>query len=240
MKFTFKPIATAHTPFNEKFAIPRQANLAPAALGQIELLAPVNNAQATDGLLEHTHIWLIFVFHQNRQISPKLKVRPPRLGGNQSVGVFATRSPYRPCALGQSLVKLDKIEHNHLYVSGIDLLDGTPILDIKPFIHYSDSLNTTEPPHQGWAQQAPTTIEVTFLPSALEQAMQFEQQHQQPMIALIQQCLAQDPKPAYQKLDSKRIYGCCFWHTNIRFHYLHANKIEVLSVGNGDGSKQTE
>lgn len=237
MEFTFKPIAIAHTPFNEKFAIPRQANLAPAALGYIQLLPSVNSEQALDGLEKSRYIWLIFVFHQNRQIPPKPKVRPPRLGGNQSVGVFATRSPYRPCALGQSLVRLDAITANRLQVSGLDLLDGTPILDIKPFIHYSDALELDA---HSWAQQAPTAISVTFVPTALEQAQQFEQQHSLPMVALIQQCLAQDPKPAYHKLDSTRIYGCCFWHTNIRFRYVHTGKIEVLSVGDGDGSKQTE
>lgn len=227
IEFSFKPIGIAHTPFNEKFAIPRQANLAPSAVGEIELLAPFNTGQATEGLESTSYIWLIFVFHQAASNQVKQKVRPPRLGGNQSLGVFATRSPYRPCSIGQSLVKLESVSAGSLAVSGLDLLDKTPILDIKPFIGYADNIEANK---EGWAQKKPALIGVRFSPQALERATHFEKVKGLPFIKLIQECLSQNPKPAYQEVDTQRIYGCRFWHTNIQFKYLSEEQIEVCSI----------
>lgn len=227
LDFSFRPVGIAHTPFNEKFGIPRQANLAPSAMGEIELLPPFDTGQATDGLENASYIWLIFVFHQEASDQVRQKVRPPRLGGNQSLGVFATRSPYRPCSIGQSLVKIESISPNCLCVSGLDLLDKTPILDIKPFVSYADSI---ELPKQAWAQEKPKTINVSFNVDALEAAKKFEQKTKRPFIKLIQECLSQNPKPAYQKLDTQRVYGCTFWHMNIQFTYLSDKQIEVFSI----------
>lgn len=226
-QYSFKPVGIAHTPFNDKFAIPRQANLAPSAMGSIELLPPFNNGQAVDGLEQASYIWLIFVFHESLNTEIKQKVRPPRLGGNQYMGVFATRSPYRPCAIGQSLVKLDAVSATHLYVSGLDLLDKTPIIDIKPFVNYADNLHIND---TNWAQTKPQMIEVCFSPQALEQAEQFEQEKNLPLIALIKECLSQNPKPAYQKVDSQRLYGCTFWNMNIQFKYQSEEAIEVICI----------
>lgn len=225
--FQFEPIAIARTPFNEKFAIPRQPNLTPSAIGKIELLPPFNSGQSTEGLEAGTYIWLIFVFHAAATNQIKQKVRPPRLGGNQSLGVFATRSPYRPNAIGQSLVKLDSVSPSCLMVSGIDLLDKTPILDIKPFITYADSVKNHP---QNWAQKAPIPIKVTFTSQALDNSKQFEQTHRLPLLALIQECLAQNPKPAYQKTDPKRLYGCILWNMNVQFRYLNDGHIQVENV----------
>lgn len=227
LEFSFKPIGIAHTPFNEKFAIPRQANLAPSAVGNIELLAPFNTGQAVDGLEQASYIWLIFVFHESLNTEIKQKVRPPRLGGNQYMGVFATRSPYRPCAIGQSLVRLESVSATHLYVSGLDLLDKTPIIDIKPFVNYADNLQIND---ANWAQTKPKAIDVRFNKQALEQAQQFEQEKTLPLTSLIKECLRQNPKPAYQKLDLERLYGCTFWGMNIQFKYQSEDAIEVIGI----------
>lgn len=104
----------------------------------LELVAPFNQGDAVQGLEQVSHVWLLFVFHQALEDKPRLKVRPPRLGGNTSMGVFATRATHRPNGIGQSVVKLDRVEAGRLHISGIDLLDGTPILDIKPYVPYAD------------------------------------------------------------------------------------------------------
>ena len=135
--------------FKEKVAIPRRTLLQHAAQGCIELLAPYDQADAIAGLEEISHIWVIFLFHKNLENTPRLKVRPPRLGGNKSIGVFASRATHRPNGIGQSAVRLERAEPGRLWVSGIDLLDGTPVLDIKPYVPYADSLP--------WAQNAIAT-----------------------------------------------------------------------------------
>jgi len=137
-----QPVAIARTPFAEKFAIPRQPQLAPAARAVIELLPPYNQPEALLGLEQVSHIWLLFQFHQapaDDPAAPRLRVRPPRLGGNEKLGVFATRSTHRPNGIGQSVVRLEKVEGTRLWVSGVDLLDGTPILDIKPYVPLFDT-----------------------------------------------------------------------------------------------------
>ena len=142
MSYRVTPVGFVRSCFKEKFAIPRQPQLAPAARGVLELLAPFDQAQAIEGLEQVSHVWLLFLFHQALESQPRLKVRPPRLGGNQSVGVFATRSTHRPNGIGQSVVKLEKVEPGRLWLSGIDLLDGTPVLDIKPYVPYADCVTT--------------------------------------------------------------------------------------------------
>ena len=119
--------------------------LAPAAVGEIQLLPPFNDPLAFDGLEQVSHVWLIFLFHQAMAAPgsvPRMRVRPPRLGGNSKLGVFATRSSHRPNAIGQSLVKIEHIQTDTLLVSGVDLLDQTPIIDIKPYVPYADSIDT--------------------------------------------------------------------------------------------------
>lgn len=159
-----QPIGIVHSCFKEKFAIPRQPALAPAATGEIELFAPYNDPVALEGLEEVSHLWLSFIFHQTLASAhssinskPQLRVRPPRLGGNKKVGVFATRSTHRPNALGLSVVKLDGIRNNRLQISGIDLLNGTPLVDIKPYLPYADNVGTA---FNYLADQAPELIEV--------------------------------------------------------------------------------
>ena len=221
------PVGYLRSCFQEKFAIPRQPQLAPAARGVLELLPPFNSGEAVDGLEQVSHVWLLFLFHQALEDKPRLKVRPPRLGGNQSIGVFASRSTHRPNGIGQSVVKLDKVEAGRLWLSGIDLLDGTPILDIKPYVPYADCLINA---HNAIAATAPTTIPVDWQPGALQQARQHAERLNQPVLELIEQCLAQDPRPAYQVPDSNRRYGCRLWDMDVRWHYPQPERICVLEV----------
>lgn len=223
------PLGYIKSCFKEKFAIPRQPLLAPAATASLELLAPYNRTEALIGLERVSHIWLLFIFHKALEAKPRLKVRPPRLGGNKSLGVFATRSTHRPNAIGQSVVKLDAIVDNKLYLSGIDLVDGTPIIDIKPYVPYVDSVPQA---YNDIAPTPPRTIKVQWDVNALLQAQQHQQRLQKPLIALIEQCLAQDPRPAYQQFDPNRQYGTKLWDIEVIWHYLNDDTCHVLIISN--------
>ncbi len=227
MSYSFEPIGVVHSCFTEKFAIPRQPRLAPAARGVLELVPPYDRPEAVAGLESTSHIWLLFVFHAAHSGHEHLRVRPPRLGGNQRIGVFASRATHRPNPLGQSVVKLDRIETGRLYISGIDLLDGTPVLDIKPYVPYADALPEAS---NTLADAAPELLTVGWVDRALEQAHVHAQRLQEPVVELIEQCLAQDPKPAYQQPDASREYGVRFWDINVRWHYPEAGRIQVLAV----------
>lgn len=227
MSYSFEPIGLVHSCFAEKFAIPRQPQLAPAARGVLELFPPYDKPEAVAGLEGISHLWLLFVFHAAASGEQHLRVRPPRLGGNQRIGVFASRSTHRPNPIGQSVVKLEGIEAGRLLLSGIDLLDGTPILDIKPYVPYADALTDAS---NNLADAAPAQLPVGWADSALLQARAQAQRLQQPVIELIEQCLAQDPKPAYQRPDAEREYGVRFWDINVRWHYPQAGRIRVLAV----------
>ncbi|MEJ6655443.1 MAG: tRNA (N6-threonylcarbamoyladenosine(37)-N6)-methyltransferase TrmO [Pseudomonas sp.] len=227
MSYSFEPIGLVHSCFAEKFAIPRQPQLAPAARGVLELFPPYDKPEAVAGLEGVSHLWLLFVFHAAASGEHHLRVRPPRLGGNQRIGVFASRSTHRPNPIGQSVVKLEGIEAGRLLLSGIDLLDGTPILDIKPYVPYADALTDAS---NNLAEAAPAQLAVDWAESALLQARTQAQRLQQPVIELIEQCLAQDPKPAYQRPDAEREYGVRFWDINVRWHYPQADRIRVLAV----------
>ncbi|MEF9673367.1 tRNA (N6-threonylcarbamoyladenosine(37)-N6)-methyltransferase TrmO [Pseudomonas sp. PCH446] len=213
--------------FKEKFAIPRQPQLAPAARGVLELVAPFDQGEAVQGLEQVSHVWLLFLFHQALEDKPRLKVRPPRLGGNQSMGVFATRATHRPNGIGQSVVKLDRVETQRLWISGIDLLDGTPILDIKPYVPYADIIPGAV---NGIASAAPALIPVLWTDNARQQAHGHALRLEEPLVELIEQCLAQDPRPAYQTPKPEREYGAQFWDLDVRWHYPETGTIRVLEV----------
>ena len=225
--YSVSPIGYVRSCFREKFAIPRQPHLAPAACGVLELVAPFDQPQALAGLEQVSHIWLLFLFHQALESIPRLRVRPPRLGGNQFVGVFATRATHRPNGIGQSVVKLEKIEPRRLWLSGIDLLDGTPVLDIKPYVPYADALPNA---YNKLADARPPLIGVDWEISALAQAKTHAQRLGEPLIELIEQCLAQNPRPAYQQPEPQRRYGTRFWDVEIRWHYPVLDRIKVLEV----------
>jgi tRNA-Thr(GGU) m(6)t(6)A37 methyltransferase TsaA len=225
--YSVSPIGFVRSCFKEKFAIPRQPQLAPAARGVLELVAPFDQGDAVQGLEQVSHVWLLFVFHQALEAKPRLKVRPPRLGGNQSMGVFATRATHRPNGIGQSVVKLEKVEAGRLWLSGIDLLDGTPVLDIKPYVPYADAIADAS---NHMAAAAPALIPVQWATAALSQAREHGLRLAEPLVELIEQCLAQDPRPAYQVPTPERRYGAQFWDLDVRWHYPQAGTIRVLEV----------
>lgn len=227
MEYRVKPIGFVRSCFKEKFAIPRQPQLAPAARGVLELVAPFDSGEAVQGLEQVSHIWLLFLFHQALEDKPRLKVRPPRLGGNQSVGVFSTRATHRPNGIGQSVVRLERVEAARLWLSGIDLLDGTPVLDIKPYVPYADCVAEAR---NGIAASAPPLIPVSWQPVALAQAEQHGQRLGEPLVALIEQCLAQDPRPAYQQPQPERRYGARLWDVDVHWHYPQPGQICVLEL----------
>lgn len=227
MPYSVTPVGFVRSCFKEKFAIPRQPQLAPAARGVLELVAPFDKGAAVAGLERVSHVWLLFLFHQALEDKPRLKVRPPRLGGNASIGVFASRATHRPNGIGQSVVRLDRVEPGRLWLSGIDLLDGTPVLDIKPYVPYADSLAEAR---NEIAEAAPVPIPVQWSPAALAQARQHALRLNEPLVELIEQCLAQDPRPAYQVPDAERRYGVLFWDVQVRWHYPQPGLIRVLEV----------
>jgi tRNA-Thr(GGU) m(6)t(6)A37 methyltransferase TsaA len=227
MSHNVSPVGFVRSCFKEKFAIPRQPQLAPAARGVVELVAPFNTGEAVQGLEQVSHVWLLFLFHQALEDKPRLKVRPPRLGGNTSMGVFATRATHRPNGMGQSVVRLDKVEADKLWVSGIDLLDGTPVLDIKPYVPYADSIASAS---NHMASAAPELITVQWHDEALRSAREHGLRLGEPLVELIEQCLAQDPRPAYQVPTPERQYGVRLWDVEVRWHYPEPGLIRVLEV----------
>ncbi|ANI02177.1 hypothetical protein C206_21459 [Pseudomonas putida TRO1] len=227
MQHTVVPVGIVHSCFKEKFAIPRQPQLAPAARGVLELLPPFDQGDAVEGLEQVSHVWLLFLFHQALEEKPRLKVRPPRLGGNKSMGVFATRATHRPNGIGQSVVRLEGVEPGRLLLSGIDLLDGTPVLDIKPYVPYADSVAGAS---NQMANAAPVAIAVQWADNALIQAREHALRLNEPLVQLIEQCLAQDPRPAYQIPPSERVYGVKFWDVQVRWHYPQPDVIRVMEV----------
>jgi tRNA-Thr(GGU) m(6)t(6)A37 methyltransferase TsaA len=227
--YSLKPIGVVHSCFKEKFAIPRQPALAPAACGEIELFAPYDDPLAIEGLESISHLWLSFIFHQAmpKEDEVRLRVRPPRLGGNKKIGVFATRATHRPNPLGLSVVKLDGIKNGRLQISGIDILDGTPIVDIKPYVPYADSLPTAS---NAIASDCPELSQVEFSPEALILAREHAARLDKPVKELIEQMLAQDPKPAYQKIDPERLYGVRIWDLEVKWRYLQQGYLTITSV----------
>jgi tRNA-Thr(GGU) m(6)t(6)A37 methyltransferase TsaA len=227
MSYSVSPIGFVRSCFKEKFAIPRQPQLAPAARGVLELIPPFDQAHALDGLEQVSHVWLLFLFHQALEAEPRLRVRPPRLGGNRMVGVFATRSTHRPNGIGQSVVRLERIEPGRLHLSGIDLLDGTPVLDIKPYVPYADAVADAS---NGLANDAPELIAVRWTETSLQQARGEALRLKEPLQELIEQCLAQDPRPAYQTPAPERRYGTRLWDVEVRWHYPDPASITVVEV----------
>ncbi|XQW86586.1 tRNA (N6-threonylcarbamoyladenosine(37)-N6)-methyltransferase TrmO [Thalassotalea piscium] len=229
--FSFNPIGIVNSPYKEKFAIPRQPGLVSAAHGSISLINDANNQELLRGLSDFSHIWLIFVFHGTQAQGWKPLVRPPRLGGNKKMGVLATRSTFRPNPIGMSAVKLDNITYDNqqvnLHISGLDLLDQTPILDIKPYIPYSDAITSAQ---AGFANEAPSQLlTVNFSEQATNV---LKQQLDYPNLrTFISQVLAQDPRPAYKKqTDDEKIYGILLYHFNIMWRLNSASEILVIDI----------
>ena len=208
-----KKIAWIETDFREKFGIPRQAGLVPQLRGRIVFEPEYRDPNAFKGLDEYSHIWLLWEFSEAVRDTWSPTVLPPRLGGKTHMGVFATRSPFRPNPIGLSCVALEKVEIDPkdgpvLYVAGADLMNGTPIYDIKPYLAYTDSHPEAV---CGFADRVREyELEVVFPEELLTQ---LPEEHRAPAIAL----LAQDPRPSYQN-DPDRRYGMAYAGYDIRFH----------------------
>jgi tRNA-Thr(GGU) m(6)t(6)A37 methyltransferase TsaA len=192
-------IAKLRTCYTDKFGVPRQSGLVPAAWGVIEFEPAYRRAEAVRGIEEFSHLWLITQFHLVNEEPTSLTVRPPKLGGNERRGVFATRSPFRPNRLTLSVVKLDRVELDgdkapRLFVSGVDLVDGTPVFDIKPYIRYADSIPEAR---SSFATTPPPPVPVLWeCTSSVPEEVR----------VIIDQSLAQQPQPAYHD-DSDRAYA---------------------------------
>lgn len=210
-----KVVAKMKSDFPDKFGIPRQSGLVDTLTSTIVFEPDYRNSDALRGLEDFSHLWIIWQFSKAVREEWSPTVRPPRLGGNARMGVFATRSPFRPNAIGLSSVRILKLEQTNEYgtvihVSGADLMDGTPILDIKPYIPYSDC----HPDALGGFTDsaADFLLNVDISPAILEKVPKDKQQ------ALID-VLSHDPRPSYQK-DSDRVYGLSFAGMNVRFQIL--------------------
>lgn len=217
--YTFNPIGFIHSCFIEKFGTPRQSGLVPEAGAVLEIVPQFQRSEAFRDLETFSHIWLIFVFHQCLDNQWRPTVRPPRLGGNRRVGVFASRSGFRPNPIGQSAVRLVKIETNkgslRLHLRGVDLVDGTPVLDIKPYLPYADSLPEAK---AGYALQRPVAKADVIFSRTAEQACQKLKITRHPQLKqLIIDLLALDPRPGYADLTTRRKYGMRLWDLNITF-----------------------
>lgn len=230
MTIDIQPIGKISTPYKEKFGIPRQPGLAKSAEGKITFFEAFNDPNYLRGIEQYSHLWLIFHFHQTADKGYSPLVRPPRLGGNQKLGVFATRSTFRPNAIGMSVVEFGAVSYQNkqlnLMVKGIDLLDRTPILDIKPYVPYADSIPLTL---GGMAQHSPQLMTVSFTEQANEQLKRFAQRYPT-LTSLIREVLSQDPRPAYHKeLQPDKIYGMSLYDLNIQWQVIKQQNV-VLSV----------
>ena len=223
-KRLIEPIAHIETALPTKFGLPRQSGLVPALRARIVFEPLYRDPVAFRGLEGYSHIWLIWGFSENERDSWAATVKPPRLGGNRRMGVFATRSPYRPNALGLSCVELTELAHDEklgpvLYVAGADLMDGTPIYDIKPYLPYTDSRPQAADGFAGAVYDY--ALEVDFPPALLER---IPPEHRQALLGL----LAQDPRPAYID-DPARRYGFNYLTYDVRFTVADG-KLTVVDV----------
>ena len=226
--YRFSPIGVIRSGFKEKFGIPRQPGLASRAGAILEILPPYDQLEAFRGLDEVTHLWIIFVFHAlgRRQWSPT--VRPPRLGGNRRMGVFATRSGFRPNPIGISAVRLTGVERRNkktlLHLQGVDLLDGTPVLDIKPYLPYADAVAEAK---TGFATDPPKpSLAVVFLPQARTACRRRAEAAGVDLEALIVEILACDPRPAYAgRSDSNREFGIRLFDFDLRWRVEGARAV---------------
>lgn len=212
---TLTPIGTVHSCFGGKFGIPRQPGLCPDAWGRLVFHDAFRSHEAIRGLDGFSHLWLIFGFHETADKGWKPTVRPPRLGGNQRVGVFASRSTFRPNNLGLSLVRLEGIDAATmdgpaLLLGGLDLLDGTPVYDIKPYLPYAESIADAK---AGFASDTISRLVVEIADEAVAEFSALSGRAQ----AVILNALSLDPRPAVRNQDSQRVFGALLCDCNVRF-----------------------
>lgn len=223
-----KIIGYIHSDFSDKFGIPRQSGLVDELEAMIVMEPEYRQKEAFRGIEQFSHIWLLWQFSENERETWSPTVRPPRLGGNTRVGVFATRSPFRPNELGLSSVRLKELRMDAtlgpvLVVAGADLMDGTPIYDIKPYLPYVDSHPEAR---DGFAGEHKDDHIDVVIPDEWSRSMEKKQ------LQALRAVLAQDPRPAYQK-DSQRIYGMQFAGREVRF-YVSDGTATVCQITDSD------
>lgn len=221
MSLQMEPIGVVETCYDEKFGVPRQPGLVAQAWGRVIFHEAYRGEAFLRGIEGFSHLWLIFQFHQALAKKGRGTVRPPRLGGNERRGVFATRAPYRPNGIGLSVVELVKVDLTHpsgpiLQVRGVDLVNGTPILDVKPYVPFCDAVEG--------ARGGFVTGEPERMPVVWECECELPQDRRE----LIEATIALDPRPAYQD-DSNRKYGCRIDSCEVRW-LVDQGKAKILSL----------
>lgn len=227
-KMELSAIAVLRSDFREKFGIPRQSGLVEELKARVVFFPEYQVREAFRGLEGFSHLWLLWGFSENRRDSWSPTVRPPRLGGNQRMGVFATRSPFRPNPIGLSCVKLERIELDSpegpvLHVLGADLMDGTPIYDIKPYLPYADCRSEAA---GGFAAELPGNRLTVEIPQSLLQKVPAEKR------SALLAVLGGDPRPSYQN-DPERVYGMSFAGFNIKFQ-VKENQLTVREIAKSE------
>jgi len=231
--WSFKTIGIVHSPCKEKFSVPRQSGLAPALCSKIEILKPYDRDEAFKALETFTHIWVLSIFHLAQREEWQATVRPPRLGGNERVGVFASRSPFRPNPIALSVFRLHGIEREggklYMNVSGTDMVEGTPVVDIKPYITYADQPSDVVAGYTETVERHKLTVE--FSPQAQQQCQQIEAEAKLDLTTLITQLVEQDPRPGYraEKGRLQQSYGMRLYDYNISFEVVD-DTAQIISI----------
>lgn len=224
---TLDPIGIVRSCYGGKFGVPRQPGLSPSAWGELVFHEPYRSLEAIRGIEGFSHLWLVFGFHETVDQGWKPTVRPPRLGGNQRVGVFASRSTFRPNGLGLSLVRLEGVALDRpdapvLLLGGLDLVEGTPIYDIKPYLAYAEAVPDAE---SGFANHAISRLDVVIAEEASQSFSALPERDQ----AVIRESLSLDPRPPIQADDESRVFGALLCGKNVRFQIV-ANVCTILQV----------
>ncbi|ALR75546.1 tRNA (N6-threonylcarbamoyladenosine(37)-N6)-methyltransferase TrmO [[Enterobacter] lignolyticus] len=229
--FSVEQIGVIRSPYKEKFAIPRQPGLVKSCGGELHLIPPYNQPDAVRGLEAFSHLWVLFIFHQTMEGGWRPTVRPPRLGGNARMGVFATRSTFRPNPIGMSLVELKGIrcqkESVVLELGSLDLVDGTPVVDIKPYLPFAEALPEAK---ASYAQLAPQATMPVYFAAALQAQLQQLEKRYPRLREFIVEVLAQDPRPAYRKEEEAgKTYAVWLLDFNVRWRVTEAG-FEVFAL----------
>ncbi|MES2476293.1 MAG: tRNA (N6-threonylcarbamoyladenosine(37)-N6)-methyltransferase TrmO [Verrucomicrobiota bacterium] len=228
------PIGTVRSCFGGKFAVPRQPGLCPSAWGRLEFHPEFRSPEAVRGIEGFSHLWLIFGFHETVNQGWRPTVRPPRLGGNQRVGVFASRSTFRPNGLGLSLVRLEGVDTQSglapvLLLGGLDLIDGTPIYDVKPYLPYAEALPDAT---GGFAGEALSRLEVVVDEVASEDFKKLPPRARE----VLREVLSLDPRPATRTGDDGRVFGAELCGKNVRFTVVEGT-CRIVGIEAGTGSE---
>lgn len=230
-----EPIGFIESCFKDKFGTPRQPGLVKNAWARLKIRAELQPEEALQGLEGFSHVWLIWVFHQNKVSRYHAKVHPPRMGG-KSIGLFATRTPHRPNPIGLSLVELIKVEKDGIIVSGADLVDGTPILDIKPYLPEVESIPNAK---TGWTSEvSKNEIQVEFTGSALALLTQWQQRNpDKPLREVIEQTLKLDPRPVvYRGYESgeespyRNKHAVRLFDGDVHFQFASPTLVKVFDI----------